>query len=178
MFAGCVKDGGQSSETIKKKKETLEAKSDREFLSEEEGIDLLQQEEIINEFLFGIRQAVEAIMEQKHNGNAEEIFQGGKQMYLFNEIADGILQCDEIENKITQEDFQKKNEFGNEVCDEVLERFHMEIEFLERWLKEHEGEMKLAEYDPEEIAITMRDTDEIFLTFIELSEFINFQIIM
>ena len=43
-----------------------------------------------------------------------------------------FLQCDEIENMITQEDFQKKNEVGNEGCDEMLEIFHKEIEFLER----------------------------------------------
>ena len=30
-------------------------------------------------------------MKKKNNGNAKEIFQGGKQMYFFNEIADEIL---------------------------------------------------------------------------------------
>ena len=65
-------------------------------------------------------------------------------MNLFNEIDDKILQCDDIDNRIPQEDFQRKNETENEGCDEMLERFHMEIEFLERWLKEPEGEMKLA----------------------------------
>lgn len=113
-------------------------------------------------------------MGQEHNGNAEEIFQGGKPMYFFNEIADRILLCDETENKITQEDFQKKNEDGNEGFDEMLERFHVEIEFLERWLKEPEGEIKLAESDPEEIAVTVHDRHEIFLTSIELSECYNF----
>jgi len=44
-------------------------------------------------------------MEQKHNGNFGEIFQGGKQMYLFSEFVDIILQCDEKETKKTQEDF-------------------------------------------------------------------------
>ena len=70
-------------------------------------------------------------MEKKHNENAEVIFQGGKQINLFNEIDDIILQCDDIENRITQGEFQKKNEAGNEGCDEILEIFHMEIEFLE-----------------------------------------------
>ena len=50
----------------------------------------------------------------------------------------------------------------------MLERFHIEIEFLERWLKEPEGEMKFAEPDTEEIAVVVHDTDEMFLTFIEL----------
>ena len=113
-------------------------------------------------------------MEKKHNENAEVIFQGGKQMNLFNEIADKILQCDDTENRITQEDFQKKNEDGNEGCDEMLKIFHMEIKFLERWLKEPEGEVKLVEPDTEKIAISVHDTDEIFLTFIELSECYNF----
>ena len=50
----------------------------------------------------------------------------------------------------------------------------MEIEFLERWLKEPDGEVKLAEPDPEGIAVTTHDRDEIFLTFIDLSECYNF----
>ena len=52
-------------------------------------------------------------------------------MNLFNEISHRILQCDDTETKITQNDFQKKNEAGNEGCDEMFEIFHMEIEFLE-----------------------------------------------
>ena len=47
----------------------------------------------------------------------------------------------------------------------------MEIEFLERWLKELDGEVKLAEPDTEEIAVTMHDRDEMF---IELNECYNF----
>ena len=102
MFAGCAKDGGQSGETVTEMNETLEMKCDGESLSEGVGTDLLQQEEIINEFLFGVRQPVEVVMEQKHNENAEVIFQGGKQMNFSNEIDDRILQCDETENMITQ----------------------------------------------------------------------------
>ena len=94
-------------------------------------------------------------------------------MNFFNEIADRILQCDDTETRITQEDCQKKNETWNEGCDEMLEIFHMEIEFLERWLKEPEGEMKLAEPNTEEIVVTVHDKDEMFLTFIELSECYN-----
>ena len=74
MFVGCAKDGGQSHENVTEKNETLEVKSNGKILSDKEGTDLLQQEEIMNEVLFGVRQQVEAIMEQKHSGNAEEIF--------------------------------------------------------------------------------------------------------
>ena len=56
MFAGYTKDGEQSDGTITKENETLEVKYGREFLSAKESIDWLQQEEIINEFLFGVRQ--------------------------------------------------------------------------------------------------------------------------
>lgn len=91
-------------------------------------------------------------MEQEHKENTEEIFQGRKKMYLFNEIVDGILQCNEVEGS-----------------DKVLEIFHVEIELLERWLKEPEGEMKLAEPDTKDIVVTMRDRNEMFLTFIELN---------
>ena len=49
----------------------------------------------------------------------------------------------------------------------------MEIEFLERWLKEPEGEVKLVEPDKEDIVVTVHDKDEMFLTFIELSECFN-----
>ena len=48
MFAGCVEDGGQSSETVTEMNETLKVKYEGECLSEEQGTDLLQQEEIIN----------------------------------------------------------------------------------------------------------------------------------
>ena len=120
MFAGCAKEGEQSDGTVTEMKENLKEKCDGKCLLEEKGTDLLQQEEIINELLFGVRQPVEAVMEQKKNGNAEEIFQGGKQMCFFNEFADKILQCDETENMTTQEDYQKKNEAVKESCDEVL----------------------------------------------------------
>ena len=98
MFAGCAKVGGQSGEIVTERNEPLEMKSDGECLLEEEGVDLLQQEEIINEFLFGVRQPVEAIMEKKHNENSEVIFQGGKKMNLFNEFDEIILQCDDTKN--------------------------------------------------------------------------------
>ena len=83
MFAGCAKDGGNFGETVTEMNETLEVKYDGECLLEEEGIDLLQQKEFIDEFLFGVRQSVEAVVEQRQNENAEVIFQGGKQMNLF-----------------------------------------------------------------------------------------------
>ena len=44
MFAGCAKDGEQSDGTITKENKTLEVKSGREFLSEKESVDWLQQE--------------------------------------------------------------------------------------------------------------------------------------
>jgi len=138
--------------------ETLEVKWDGYCLSDEEGT-----EEIINEVLFGVRQRVEVVMGKNKNGNAEEIFQASKEMYLFNEISDKILQCDGIETGTTQEDFQKKDEAGNEGCDEVLKRFHLEINFLEQWLKEPNGEVKLAKPDLEEITVTMHDRDEMFM---------------
>ena len=53
----------------------------------------------------------------------------------------------------------------------MLKRFHSEIEFWERWLKEPDGEVKLAEPNPEEITVTMHDRDEMF---IELNECYNF----
>ena len=74
MFAGCAKDGEQSGETVTEENVTLEVKSGGEYLSEEEGNDWLQQEEIINEFLFGVRQQVEFVLVHNQNGNAEEIF--------------------------------------------------------------------------------------------------------
>ena len=52
----------------------------------------------------------------------------------------------------------------------MLERFHMEIEFLEKWPKKPEGEMKLAEPDKEEILVVVHDKEEMFLNFIELIE--------
>ena len=92
-------------------------------------------------------------------------------MYLFNEIADKSLQCNDAETRTIQEDCQKKDEAGNESCDEVLKRFHREIEFLERQLKEPDGEVKLAEPDLEEIIATMHDRDEMS---IELNKCYNF----
>ena len=73
---------------LTKENETLEVKSGREFLSEKECVGWLQQEEITNDFLFGVRQRIKAVMEQEQSGNAEGKFQGGKQVYLFNEIAE------------------------------------------------------------------------------------------
>ena len=58
----------------------------------------------IDEFMFGVRQLVEVVMDQKHNENVVVVFQGGKQMNLFNEIDERIFQCDGTENRITQED--------------------------------------------------------------------------
>ena len=55
MFAGCAKDDEQYGETVKKMNKALEVKYDGECLLEEEGIDLLQQKEFIDEFLFGVR---------------------------------------------------------------------------------------------------------------------------
>ena len=78
MFVGCAEDDGWSSETITEINETLEVKYDGECLLEKEGTNLLKQNEIIDEFLFGVRQPVEAIVVQKHNEYAEVIFQGGK----------------------------------------------------------------------------------------------------
>lgn len=46
----------------------------------------------------------------------------------------------------------------------------MEIEFLERLLKELEGEMKLSKPDKEKEMVTMHDKDEMPLRFIELSK--------
>lgn len=88
MLAGCAKDGEQFDRTITKENETLEVNLGREFLSEKEGNDLSQQEEIINEFLLGVRHQFKVVMEQEKSENAKEKFRGGKQMYLFNEIAD------------------------------------------------------------------------------------------
>lgn len=68
-------------------------------------------------------------------------------MNLFNGIAEICLQYDSVENRTTRENFQEKNEAENGNCDELLERFHKEIEFLERLLKESEGEMNLVELD-------------------------------
>ena len=55
MFAGCAEYDGQSGEMVTEMNEILMVKYEGECLSEEEGTDLLQQEEIINEFLFGVR---------------------------------------------------------------------------------------------------------------------------
>ena len=65
MFARCAEDSEQFDGTVTKENETLEVKSSREFLSEKESVDWLQQEDITNDFLFGIRQQVEAVMEQE-----------------------------------------------------------------------------------------------------------------
>lgn len=146
MFAECAKDGEQSDGTVTKENERFEVKSRRKFLSEKEGNDLSQQEK---------------------SGNAEEKIQG-KQMYLFNEIADESFRCNDAETKITQEDYQSKG------SDEVLKRFQREIEFLERWLKEPDGGGKPVESDPGEITVNVHDRNEIFLTFMELNECYKF----
>jgi len=49
----------------------------------------------------------------------------------------------------------------------------MEIKFLERLIKEPEGETKLLEHDKEKEMVTMHDKDEMSLTFIELSNFLD-----
>jgi len=77
------------------------------------------------------------------------VLRKGKKINLFNEIDERALQYDSAESRITKEDFQKKDEAENGNCDELLEGFHKEIEFLERLLKEPEGEMKLLEPDGE-----------------------------
>ena len=43
MFVGCAEDDGQSGETVTEMNETLEVKCDGEFLSEEDGTELLHQ---------------------------------------------------------------------------------------------------------------------------------------
>lgn len=92
MFAGCVEDDGQSGESVTKMNRTLEVKYDEEYLSEEEGADLLWQKELIDDFLFfGVRKSIEVVMDQKHNENSIVVFQGGKQMNLFNEIYERSL---------------------------------------------------------------------------------------
>jgi len=118
-FAWCVEDGEWFDGTVTKENETLEVKSGREFLSKKENVDWLRQEEIINDFLFGVRQQVEAVMEQEQSGNAEGKFQGGKQVYLFNGIADKILQCNDAETRTIEEDFPRKS--GS--SDETKEKF-------------------------------------------------------
>ena len=80
------------------------------------------------------------------------------------------MQYDSAKNRITQKDFQKKNETESGSCDEMMERIHMELEFLERLLKEAEGEMKLSEPDEEKDMVTMHDKDELSLKIIELSK--------
>ena len=57
MFAGYGEDDGQSSKTVTNGYEAFEVKYDGECLLEEEGVDLLQQKEFIDEFLFGVRQS-------------------------------------------------------------------------------------------------------------------------
>lgn len=171
MFARYLEDDGQSSKTITNRTEALEVKYDGECLLEEEGVDLLQQKEFIYEILFGVKQSDEVDMDQKSNENAILVLQEGKQMNLIlNEIDERTLQYDSVENKITQEDCQEKNESEDGSCDELLERFHKEIEFLERLLKELEEEMKLPEPKGEKDMVTMHDKDELSLTFIELSK--------
>ena len=95
MFAGRAEDDGQSGETITNMNKSLEVKHDGECLLEEEGADLLQQKEFIDEFMFGVRQSVEVVMDLEDNENVVVVFQGCKQVNLFNEIDERILQCDD-----------------------------------------------------------------------------------
>ena len=50
-------------------------KYDGEWLLEEEGVDLLQQKEFIDEILFGVKQSDEVDMDQKSNEIAIVVFQ-------------------------------------------------------------------------------------------------------
>ena len=122
-------------------------KYDGESLLEEEGVDLLQQKEFIDEILFGVKQSDEVDIDQQSNENSIVGLQKGKPMNLFNGIDERCLQYDDVENRSTQEDCQEKNEAENENCDDLLERFHKEIEFLEKLLEEPKGETKLTEPD-------------------------------
>lgn len=56
MSAGYAKDDGQSDEIVTNRNEALEVKYDSESLLEEEGVDLLQQKEFIDEIIFGVQQ--------------------------------------------------------------------------------------------------------------------------
>jgi len=55
MFVGYAEGYGQSDETVTNRNEALEVKYDGGCLLEEEGVDLVQQKEFIDECLFGIR---------------------------------------------------------------------------------------------------------------------------
>ena len=63
MFAGYSEDDGQSGKTVTTKNEDLKVKYDRQSLLEEEGFDLLQQKEFIDEIMFGERQSVDVDMD-------------------------------------------------------------------------------------------------------------------
>lgn len=71
-------------------------KYDGEFILEEEGANLLQQKEFIDEFLFGVRQLDEVDMDQKSNENAIVVFQEGKQMNLSDGIDERTLKYDSL----------------------------------------------------------------------------------
>lgn len=144
MFAGYAEDDGQPDEIVTTRNEALEVKYDDESLLEEEGVDLLQQKEFIDEILFGVKQSNEVDVDNSMVG-----LQKGKPMNLFNGIDERCLQYDNVENKSIQKDCQEKekNEAEKENCDDLLERFHKEIEFLERLLEEPKGETKLTEPD-------------------------------
>lgn len=62
-------------------------------------------------------QSDEADMDQKSNENVIVVFQEGKQMNLSDEIDERTLQYDSAENRLIQEDCQKKNEAENGSCD-------------------------------------------------------------
>ena len=91
VFAGYIEDDGQSDETVTNRNEVLEVKHYGESLLEEEGANLLQQKEFINEFLFGVRQSDEVDMDQKSNEIATVVFQEGKKMNLSDEIDERTL---------------------------------------------------------------------------------------
>ena len=111
---------------------------------EEEGFDLVQEKEFIDEIMFGVIKSNEVDIDQKSNENAIVVSQAGKQMNLSDGIDERTLQYDSAETRITQEDCQEKNEAENGSCDELMERFQMELELLERFFKEPEEEMKLS----------------------------------
>ena len=77
-----------------------------------------------------MKQSDEVDIDQKSNNNSIVGIQEGKSMNLFNGIDERCLQYDNVENRSTQEDCQEKNEAETGNCDDLLERFHKEIEFL------------------------------------------------
>lgn len=144
MLAGCAGGDGQPHEVVTRNVD-LEVKYDGESLLEEEGVDLLKQKEFIDEILFGVKQSNEVDINQQSEDNSIVGLQKGKPMNLFNGIDERCLQYDDVESRSTQEECQEKNESEKENCDDLLERFYKEIEFLERLLEEPKGETKPTE---------------------------------